>query len=272
MKLAHIICIFVHIYVPVVAAAPSFLGLCHKDWNCDATVKLYDGQETIISGWIENTFNRSCPCADTLLNDPRKKIIRTHLIQSPCLRNKRCGRYEALWGYTVASASRAALKPKSRLRVRFARILETFRRRIEGKDVTCYVSPCLECDLYEPSRRVLAGLVSDALPNCSLVDNPFRRRCLRGTICEKHGDKPRVSEPCIVDLDGTDGSTIDLPNWVARYKHCALSYYWEPWMNCIRGEFVDPRKRNCNYSTSTFEATKGLLCQYFYLSSDICLP
>jgi hypothetical protein len=256
----------------VQAQAPSFLALCHKDWNCKATVKLYDGQESIVTGWLENTFSASCDCAETLLNDPRRKVARVHLIQSPCLRNKRCGRYEALWGYTVASASRAALQPNSRLRKRFGRILETFRRRIVGKKLTCYVSPCLECDLYEPARRVLAGLVSAALPGCSIVDNPYRRRCLPGTICEKHGDKPTISKPCIVDLDGTDGSTVDLKNWVARYKHCDLSYYWEPWMNCNRGDFINPRSRNCKYNASVFEATKGLLCQYFYPSLDICLP
>lgn len=251
-------------------AAPSLLGVCHKDFPCRQVNNLYHGLEQVELGWLENTFGQDCRCVDSLLNDPRPKIIRAHLIQSPCMRNKRCGRYEALWGYTAASGSRAAQNPRSRLRRRFTRILETFKRRVEGKELTCYVSPCLECDLYEPARRVLANLVSAAVPSCNVVDNPYRRKCLPGYTCEQHGVNPKLSAPCIVDLDGIDGATVDMKSWVARYKHCDLSYYWEPWMNCIRGSFVDPRSRNCKYNAGTFKATKDLLCQYFYPSSGIC--
>lgn len=251
-------------------AAPSFLGMCHKDWNCDATVKLYDNQERVILSYLENTFGAKCACVNRLLDSPKPKILRAHLIQSPCMRNKRCGRYEALWGYTAASGSRAAQNPKSRLRKRFTRILETFRRRIEGKELTCYVSPCLECDLYEPARRVLADLVSASVPTCNIVDNPYRRKCLPGYTCEKHGLNPRLSKPCIIDLDGIDGSLVDLKTWVARYQHCDLQFYWELWMNCIRGDFVDPRARNCRYKSSVFDYTGNILCQYFYPLSATC--
>lgn len=251
-------------------AAPSLLGVCHKDFPCRQVNNLYHGLERLEIGWLENTFGEDCRCIDSLLNDPRPKIIRAHLIQSPCMRNKRCGRYEALWGYTAASATRAAQNPKSRLRRRFAKTLEAFKRRIEGKKLTCYVSPCLECDLYEPARRVFANLVSAAVPNCNVVDNPYRRKCLPGYTCEQHGVNPKLFAPCIVDLDGIDGTLVDMQSWVARYKHCDLSYYWEPWMNCIRGSFVDPRSRNCKYNAGTFEATKDLLCQFFYQSSVIC--
>lgn len=253
-------------------AAPSLLGVCHKGFDCDKVNNLYQGLEQVELGWLENTFGKECACVDRLLNDARPKILRAHLIQSPCMRNKRCGRYEALWGYTAASASRAALQPRSRLRRRFTRILETFKQRIEGKELTCYVSPCLECDLYEPARRVLANLVSAAVPGCNLVDNPYRRRCLAGYTCEKHGPSPKLSQPCIVDLDGVDGSIVDVKNYVEQYRHCDLTYYWEPWMNCIRGKFVDPRTRNCKFSASVFEATRSVLCRYFYPLSDICLP
>ena len=252
------------------AQAPSLLGVCHPEFNCKGVQKLYQGQDRLIIGWLENTFGTKCQCLEPLLNDSREKIIRVHLIQSPCMRNKRCGRYEALWGYTAASASRDAHRPRSRLRKRFAKILERFKQRIEGKELTCYVSPCLECDLYEPARRIFANLVSAALPVCNIVDNPYRRRCLRGYTCEKHGENPNISTPCIIDLDGIDGTTVDMNTWVAKYKHCDLQFYWEYWMNCIRGEFVDPRKRDCKYPISVFSYTRELLCQYFYPSSDIC--
>jgi hypothetical protein len=245
MKWLRIICILVHIYALEASAAPSLLGACHRNFDCARAEKLYSGQDKLIISWLENTFGHKCQCLEKLLNDARPKIIRAHLIQSPCMRNRRCGRYEALWGYTAASASRAARNPRSRLRQRFATILERFRRRIQGKELTCYVSPCLECDLYEPARRELANLVSAALPTCNIVDNPYGRRCLSGFTCEKHGVNPKLSAPCIVDLDGIDGATVDVKKWVAKYQHCDLSFYWEPWMNCLSETFVDPRKRTC---------------------------
>ena len=257
----------------VQAQASSLLGLCHPKFNCKGVQKLYEGQDTIILSWLENTFGNRCKCLEPLLDDARPKIIRAHLIQSPCMRNKRCGRYEALWGYTAASASRAAQNPRSRLRKRFSRILNRFQKRINGRDnLTCYVSPCLECDLYEPARRTLTNLVSAAVPSCNVVDNPYRRRCLRGTVCEKHGINPRLSAPCIVDLDGVDGRVVDMEKWVAKYQHCDLSFYWELWMNCIRGDFIDPRKRDCKYSTAMFNSVKDILCQYYSPSSDTCSP
>ncbi len=96
----------------VEAQAPSLLGVCHPEFNCKGVEELYKGQDKLILSWLENTFGTRCKCLEPLLNDARPKVIRAHLIQSPCMRNKRCGRYEALWGYTAASASRAALKPK----------------------------------------------------------------------------------------------------------------------------------------------------------------
>lgn len=267
-----ILILLVSIQAPEVMAAPSLLGMCHKDWNCDATVKLYNGQESIVTGWLENTFGSSCSCADRLLQDPRKKIVRVHLINSPCMRNKRCGRYEVLYKETAASASRKVLRNDRRFMAKFNRVVETTKKRLEQAtgELECYVSPCLECDLYEKPRRILADIVSAALPMCRLVDSPHRRRCLKGTTCELHGESPSLAQPCIVDLDGVDGATINVRSYAERYRHCDLQFYWQPWMNCINGEFIDPRKRRCSYSSAVFRNVRGVLCQYFYPWSDIC--
>lgn len=256
----------------VQAQANSLLGICHKDFNCGSISSLYDGQETIVLSWLENTFGTKCSCLNKLLQDSRPKVIRAHIIQSPCMRNNRCGRYEALYGYTAASASRAIVRGRGRAFTEFQRGLARLKKRLETATniQTCYVSPCLECDLYESARRRLSSLVLSALPFCNIVDNPFRRKCLSGAICEKHGDTARVSAPCIVDLDGTDGRKVDVKKWVEQYRHCDLQFYWEPWMNCIRGGFIDPRKRDCKYRQDTFDSTRDILCQYFYPLSDTC--
>lgn len=252
-------------------AAPSFLALCHKDWNCNATVKLYEGQDTIIAGWLEKTFAPDCKCADRLLSDPRDKVVRVHLVNSPCMRNKRCGRSEVLWGYNKVSASRAVSKPRSRLNRRFNVVLHKAKRRLQEIDgLTCYISPCLECDLNGRARGLLADRVSAAMPNCILVDNPHGDRCLAGSVCETHGGNPPAVAPCIVDMDGTDGRTLDVADWARRYQHCDIRYYWEPYMNCIRGAFVNPRLRDCKYGNRYFVKTKEILCRLFFPSSGTC--
>lgn len=268
--------LLVSLYAPQAAAAPSYLAMCHKDWNCKATLQTLAAQDAVVTGWIENTFNAKCPCGDKVLKLPNPKIIRVHLMNSPCMRNRRCGRYEVLYGYSKASASRAVHIRGSRLNRRFNAVLERFKRRLATAQapVQCYLSPCLECDLDGPARRALLNRVSVALPSCILVDNPYRQRCLRGFVCERHGHDVPEFKPCITDMDGLDGATVSVRRWVANSQQCAIRYYWEPWMNCntgIGGTFVDPRKRECGFRLKNFDRTTGILCRYFYPSSDTCL-
>jgi hypothetical protein len=256
--------LLVLIQAPEVTAAPSLLAMCHKDWNCDATVKMYRGHNTLRLSWLTNTFGTECLCPKRLMSDARPKVLRVHLSNSPCMRNRRCGRYEVFYGHTKASASRAILRGDPKLLGYFDAQLNNLAVMLSSStDVTCYVSPCLECDLNESARRVLLNMVSAALPQCVPVDNPHGIRCAEGYVCERHGEAPPVVAPCIVDLDGKDGRTVDLKKWVDRYRTCDLAYYWEPWMNCVRGSFVDPRRRDCKYSSATFIRTRRILCQFF---------
>lgn len=230
-----------------VALPPSLLGICSKNWDCDRTEKLFPHR--ITTGWLEHTFGTECACANKLLQSHKPKIIRVHLINSPCMRNRRCGRYELFYGETKASASRKIVRGDTRILARFNRILERAALRIESSKgrLKCYVSPCLECDLHGSARRVLFNLVSARLPNCILVDSPYGQPCLKGYVCESHGEAPNVHAPCIVDMDGTDGRELDVKSWVEKYSSCDLKFYWEPSMNCIGGSFIDPRRRNTGW-------------------------
>jgi hypothetical protein len=222
----------------------SYLGMCHPTWSCKETLNNWRYEPL---GWLENTFGARCQCVDRFLAKPEPKVIRAHLINSPCMRNKRCGRYEVLYKETAASASRKIVRGDKAILKKFNTVLNRFRERI-GKakgDVKCYISSCLECDLYESARKVLADLVFAAVPNCTIVDNPYRRKCLSGYVCEGHGENPRLTAPCIADLDGTDALDVNLNKWLAKYSHCDIRFVWSSWMNCLSDKFVDPRKRNC---------------------------
>jgi hypothetical protein len=243
MKLA-VIAVSIFISISAHADGLSYLGMCHPTWDCKASLQEWRGEPL---GWLENTFGERCQCVDRFLATSQPKTVRVHLINSPCMRNKRCGKYEVLYGETAASASRKIMRGDKRILGKFNAVLERLRQRLSKAkgDVTCYVSPCLECDLYDRARRRLASIVSAALPNCIIVDNPHRHECIRGTVCEFHGEAPRVSAPCIVDLDGTDAKDVDVNKWLAKYRYCDIRFIWTSWMNCLSDRFIDPRKRVC---------------------------
>lgn len=240
-------------------AGPSFLGICSPSWNCKETLRYYKTQDTIVTGWLENTFSSSCKCGDAILQLPQPKVARWHIANGPCLRNRRCGPYEVFAGLSVERANRKIERGDALLLKKFTAVTLRLKQRIESAKggLTCYVSPCLECDFRDAGRTILANIVRDHLPACVIVDNPHGRKCKRGSVCEGHGDTPKLSKPCIADLDGKDGKVVDLRAYRRRTVSCDLRYYWEPWFNCIRSaKFIDPRKRDCSYDRKRFKEMK----------------
>lgn len=237
----------------------SYLGLCHKTWSCDASIKAFNGQPVIRVGWLEQTFGSSCPCAERLLQARRPKEIRVHLTNGACLRNRRCGRYELFHGETIASANRKVLRGDARLLKGFERIVLRFKERLaKGNRVTCWVSPMLESDLDGRARAVLHSIASSHLPECSLVDSPHGRPCIKGLVCEKHGASPSLRAPCVSDLDGISVEQVSVRNYLRQTKSCDLRFIWSRGLNCLPPDgspFVDPRKRHCAHSEGYF---KGL--------------
>jgi hypothetical protein len=232
------------------AQGTSYIGLCSKSWPCDKTLATWQGKPITV-GWLEDSFGVQCECANTILQQPKHKTIRVHLANGPCLRNKRCERHDVFYGYTIASANRAAKIPNSRLRKRLDVLATRLKQRIEQSkgSLTCYVSPCLECDLNGLARKALISAVSANLPGCIIVDNPLRSSCLRRTVCERHGFNPSLQNPCIADLDGTEAnSVVDLMRFYNNTKQCDVRFYWTAWMNCNSGSWKTPTSRNCSHS------------------------
>lgn len=232
------------------AQGVSYIGLCNQTWNCDKTLATWHGKPITV-GWLEDSFGKRCECANKILQQKKRKIIRVHLANGPCLRNKRCQRHDVFYGYTIVSANRAAKIPESRLRKRLDVLANRLKQRIEQSksSLTCYVSPCLECDLNGTARKALVSAVSVTLPSCVIVDNPLKASCLRGTVCERHGTNPTLRKPCIADMDGTEANSIlDLKRFAAKTKQCDVRFYWSSWMNCNSGSWKTPTSRDCSHS------------------------
>jgi len=242
-------------------AGISYLGLCHPQFKCSGVLKSFEGKP-IVTGWLENTFGESCACGEKLLKQKKRKVIRVHLSNSPCLRNRRCGKHEVFAGETVNSASRKIIRKDPKLIGKYVAVAQRFKARLEQSrgGLACYVSPCLECDLSNRARRVLFRITRDILPGCVLVDSVHKHTCLQGFTCEQHGDKPRFTNACIADLDGIDGKAVDLRDYRKRTISCDMRLYWEPWLNCIReGPFIEPTKRVCRYPLSHYKKIRRRL-------------
>lgn len=252
------------LFFPLVVEAQgiSYLGLCNKTWECRKTFQSFTNRKEILVGWLEGSFGSECACGDKILASPRPKVIRIHLTNGPCLRNRRCGRHEVFYGYTIPSASRALEKAPERLNRRFLRVIERTKARLaKGRNYSCLISPVLESDFKESVRLKWLKLAESHFPSCDMVDNPLKRPCLPGYVCERHGVNIKAKAPCIADLDGIDGSKVDLKKWSKAVNQCDLKFYWEPWMNCIRDSFIDPINRNCEYKTSRFKKAKEQACK-----------
>lgn len=236
------------------AQGTSYIGLCSKSWPCEKTLATWQ-KTPIIVGWLEDSFGVVCECANKILRQDKSKTIRVHLANGPCLRNRRCERHDVFYGYTITSANRAAQIPNSRLRKRLDVLANRLKQRIEQSKgpLTCYVSPCLECDLHVPARKALINSVSATLPSCVIVDNPLKAACIRGTVCERHGIAPSLERSCIADMDGTEAkSVLDLRSFYSKTKQCDVRFYWTAWMNCNSGSWKTPTSRNCSHPISNF--------------------
>ena len=232
-------------------AGISLIGLCHRDWDCAATLEYFKSRTPAVFGFLMGgTFGDDCPCAQKLLTLPQQKIVRIHLANSTCFqeRGRLCGEQELFYGLSIGEADRAISAEDPKVLSKFERSMREAERllvEVQGP-LECYISPCLECNLSPQARGVLLRLTKRHFPECAMVDNPIRGACLPGYVCEAHGARASLSPPCIADLDGEE---LPISMWRAfhqRFEQCNISFWWSSALNCISGpKFTPPRERAC---------------------------
>lgn len=119
------------------------------------------------------------------------------------------------------------------------------------------------------AAKVLQSVVKPHFPGCRInpVGNSKFAKPIKGTVFELHGSRPKLSAPCIVNLDGEDISwkerkailpqfikSTDLPGYRKRYAQCEANFLWIAEHNGIKkGNFIDPRKRKNYPSRNTYK-------------------
>jgi len=228
----------------------SYLGMCHKDWPCARSLKVFEGLKVKRVGWLHMTFGApECPCAQRFLELPGEKEIRVHLTNGTCFRERGrvCGPLEPFRGLSIQAANRKLERKNPQLINRLKTSWEEIRPILEKakqSEVKVLLSPCLECPLSGKAREALLELAGELFPGVPLVDSVMTQRCLKGFICEKHGASPKVKSPCIIDSDGDDFRDINISRFQAAGGECEVSFLWSKGMNLLPPTgFIDPRER-----------------------------
>jgi len=223
----------------------SEIAFCHKDNSYSSFIRQFEKQKRIVTGWLDNSFNKKgCPNAEKLMKAKRPVVIRVHILNGPGLANKRLEKHEIHYGLSksrldskIRNKNQAFL---SKYRKRLYKLKSILDLRTKGA-LTVFVSPCLECRLSKQARKVLVDETLQVLPFVYPVDNPLTESCIKGVICERHGDKAST----ISDMDGLSFFDANLAKWKKATKNSLMRLVWLPCHNGLggTGPWVPPTKR-----------------------------
>lgn len=242
----------------------SYLGLCHRLWPCDESLRVFDGLPVKRLGFLAPpTFGKSCPCYRKFLSLPGPKEVRVHLANGTCFRERgrACGPGEVFEGESLASADRKLRRRRPDLLRRYRTNAVRVRTLLASSpDAIVRTALCLECPVSHPARRALLSVAREVFPGGTFVDSVLTQACLTGpdVVCEKHGAAPRLSAPCVADTDGDDFQAIDVDRYRARTSRCQTAFLWGMRFNLLdgSGRFVPPPERTTRPTRADFAALR----------------
>jgi len=268
-RLLHLLTFFLVTSIAYADTGVGYYAMLHKDWPCKNSLSILPQNPHISVLW--NTFGKDTKCLSQFLSRAGGKTLQIHTVNEVCQRNKRCGDYEFLSNLSVSDYNNKLIKRNekllNRLRKYHLEILSFLDRNLTP-DTQCIISPGLESNLSYPAARVLIDEATKMFsPRCQISWNPLRGGPIPNTIHELHGENPRLSPPCIANLDGVDidfkGRPAILPQsiwqddlkfFIKDYSKCVSPFLWIAEFNGIgRGGFIDPRQRKNFPSLDTFK-------------------
>ena len=239
------------------ASTPSNLGLgtfalLHPSFPCDETMNAFRTASHLRFAYLVTTFGDDRRCLERLLNDPRPKTVEIILFNYNCVKWNRCGPYEPLAGETERSLRAKLDRGDAALLALLRKVADDEATKIKPflrPGTTWLVSPMLEHRLGE-SNAVAIEISRRSFPWASMVDNPLAPTppVSNADLVERHGEFPEVTDKTLLNLDGIDAFSIDLPAYIERGKAAPINLLWilEFNGNCRDSStFIDPRERRC---------------------------
>lgn len=207
-------------------------------------------------GILDWTFGTSDTPVNLILSARTPQYFRVHILNTTCVTNAVCGRYEIVYGFTTASLDQA-------IRSHNYKIINPYRARVQlwknscnaNPGTTCMVSPALEHHLSQQAWRILADETRSVWPGVQLVNSPgFRVQGERylGAWIENHGlDISNTAE--IASLDGNNAGDVDIQEWLDKTGGTVIKFIWQAAYNCRVKDFKDPRQRTACPFEKTFD-------------------
>ena len=248
---------------------PSYIGMCSPNFPCERALKALETSRTKAIGYLADAFGHECGCVRQFLNLPGGKYVRVHLANGTCFpeRKRRCGRLDVFYNETRKSAQRKLERRDPRLLKRYRQSILRTKRLLgeEREEVTLRYSLCLECPISNRARGVLLREALRHFPKGSIVDSPLNHECLRGLICEKHGDSMVYAQGqrCISDNDGIPLFKTNFERLRTNSAQCEAIFYWTHGFNLLEyeysGPFIPPPLRTTQVSQEELEGVKACL-------------
>ena len=263
-------------------------NLTANNFNCDGFFESTKSLKELHIAFLYNTFGNDFSCLERLLQDDRLKTLEINLINEPGHRNNRLGKYEFLYGVGSVRKFDSLMRNRDpNLRKKFLQYVTPLKEFILPRlrpQTSLLINPGLESNLSDVGGRVLVQWSRDEFPDSRIVWNPLRasnkrRKNTRADFIEGHGLFPKISSPCVYNLDGTDVAYPHRPalgqlsyqegqnkNWIQsgpplrqlleQYANaCEVVFLWTAESNGLdykAGGFVDPRRRKNNIPTSMY--------------------
>jgi hypothetical protein len=226
----------------------SYIGICNPNFPCE---KALQGINAL--GYLADAFGHRCQCVRRFLNTPGKKYLRVHLANGTCFpeRGRKCGRRDVFFRETLKTAESKLLKRDTALLRNYeASILRT-KRLLSAADAetTIRYSLTLEAPFSNRARQRLLEVAKRHFPEKVLVDSVLSQGCLKGLICERHGDSVSYlpGQRCISDTDGIPFSDANLHGLRSSSQSCEAIFYWSTGFNLLpygySGKFIYPYDR-----------------------------
>lgn len=241
---------------------------------CDRILRVFNGIEAPALGFIWGSFGDNYACAERFIaeNADKPHLVRIHLDDHVCKRNRNCVSSEFNSGLTVSQLNTLLEKREGwllhRYRSRIASI-HAWAVAVTQPTTRFVISGGLEEQMSVGAAEVVASLLREF--NFETVANPVRVE-QRSTydFLEIHTSVPKRDE-CIAALDGYDIDfphkmsffprilpTVELCDWMRKNTSCLGIFLWSARSQglglsssfAIPGSagYVPPRERNIDFS------------------------
>lgn len=223
----------------------DYLALQHSKFNISRAVQYHTTGTPV--GALDTTFGTDASKVRSFISRVQPRFFRVHIFNVTCVRNRNCGSYEPLHGYTLSSLNKAAERKDKELLSKLKKRV-TWWKSIAGDypDTYFLLSHSLEHSFTKKAWRNLADAVLSVWPEVKLINSPVGGVSIekyKGAWIERHGASPS-SDADITSLDGADATDIDLPKYLLKSKGAKIAFIWSTSFNCrLQGVWEDPRER-----------------------------